>query len=146
MRCACFGLCAALLFVCGCTTIELEYQSLPAPEALESIQAGITSRSEVLERLGPPEEMRRPAPFERQRPSSPQFRRTIEAGEIFGDGAYTYARERHTIRTFGLLPTGPGLFQISWRKSREDRWRLEFDESGVVRTVFHIDEIADDHR
>ena len=146
MRCACFRLCVALVAVCGCTTIELEYQSLPAAEALESIQPGITSRSEVLERLGPPEEMRRPAPFERERPSSPQFRRIIEAEEIFGDGAYTYARERHTIRNFGLLPTGPALFQISRRKSREDRWRLEFDESGVVRTISHVDEIADDDR
>jgi hypothetical protein len=146
MRCASFGLSVALAAICGCTTVEVEYQRLPTPEALGSIQAGITTRSEVLRRLGPPEEFRRPAPFERARITSPQRRRILESGDVFGRDVYTYASERDTRRNFGLLPTGPALFRLSWRSSREDRWRLEFDENDVVRTVSHVDEIADDDR
>lgn len=144
MRCASFGLLAALTATPGCTTVELSYQRLPTSEALESIQAGITTRSEVLERLGPPEELRRPAPFERGRISSPQRRKILESGDVFGRDSYTYASERDTIRTFGVLPIGPGIFRISWRTSREDRWRIEFGEDDVVRTMSHVDEMADD--
>jgi hypothetical protein len=146
MRCASFGLMVALAAVCGCTTLEIDYQRLPAPEALESIQEGITTRSEVLQRLGPPEEFRQPSPFDQARPTSPQRRRVLEAREVFIRDAYTYASERYTVRTFGLLPVGPSLFRVSWRSSREDRWRLEFDERGLVRSVSQIRESADDDR
>jgi hypothetical protein len=146
MRCASFGLSVALAAISGCTTVELDYQRLPAPEALRSIQPGVTTRSEALQQLGPPEEFRRPAPFERARRTSPQRRRIVEGKDVFGRGVYTYASERDTRRNFGLLPTGPALFRISWRSSREDRWRLEFDENDVVRSVSHVDEIADDDR
>lgn len=146
MRCASVGLSVAVAAVCGCTTFEVNYQRLPTPQALESIRAGTTTRSEVLRRLGPPEELRRPAPFERARPSSPQRRRIVDGGDIFDRSSYTYASERHTVRDFGLLPTGPALFDVSWSTSREDRWRIEFDENDVVQTVSHIDEIVDDDR
>jgi hypothetical protein len=146
MRCASVGLSVAVAAVCGCTTFEVNYQRLPTPQALESIQAGTTTRSEVLRRLGPPEELRRPAPFERARPSSPQRRRIVDGGDIFDRSSYTYASERHTVNDFGLLPTGPALFDVSWSTSREDRWRIEFDENDVVQTVSHIDEIVDDDR
>jgi len=146
MRCASFGLSAALLAILGCTTIALDYGRLPAPEALESIEPGVTTRSEVLQRLGPPEELRRPAPFERGRLASPHRRRILESGDIFGSAVYTYASSSETRTNVGLLPTGPALFRISWRKSREDRWQLEFDENDVVRSVSHVDESADEAR
>jgi hypothetical protein len=132
--------------VFGCTTLEINYQRLPAPEALGSIQEGVTTRSEVLERLGPPEEFRQPSPFDRTRRTSPQRRRILEGGEVFIRDVYTYASERYTLETFGLLPVGPSLFRVSWRNSREERWRLEFDENDVVHTVSHVDERADDDR
>jgi len=146
MRFACFGLCVAVATVFGCTTLEINYQRLPTPEALESIQEGITTRSEVLERLGPPEEFRQPSPFDRTRTTSPQRRRILEGGEVFIRNVYTYASERYTLETFGLLPVGPSLFRVSWKNSREDRWRLEFDENDVVHTVSHVDERANDVR
>ena len=146
MRCASFGLSVAVAAAFGCTTVEINYQRLPAPEALESIQEGTTTRSEVLQRLGPPEEFRQPSPFDRARATSPQRRRILEGGEVFIQDIYTYASERHRTETFGLLPVGPSLFRISWNSSREDRWRLEFDENDVVQTVSHIDESADDVR
>ncbi len=146
MRCASFGLWVAVAAVSGCTTLQIDYQRLPTPQALESIQEGITTRSEVLQRLGPPEEFRQPSPFDQARSTSPQRRRILEAREVFIRDVYTYASERYTVRTFGLPPVGPGLFRVSWRNSREDRWRLEFDDNDVVQTVSHIDETADDDR
>lgn len=146
MRGSSLGLSFAVAAVCGCTTFQLDSQRLPAPEAFASIQAGTTTRSEVLQRLGPPEEFRQPSPFDRARPTSPQRRRILEGGEVFIRDSYTYASECYTIRTFGLLPVGPSLFRISWRNSREDRWRLEFDEDDVVRAVSHVDENANDDR
>ena len=146
MRCASFGLSVAVAAAFGCTTVEINYQRLPAPQALESIQEGITTRSEVLQQLGPPEEFRQPSPFDRARPTSPQRRRILEGGEVFIQDIYTYASERHRTETFGLLPVGPSAFRATWRTSREDRWRLEFDENDVVQTVSHIDERADDDR
>jgi hypothetical protein len=139
-----FGLSVAVAAACGCTTLQIDYQRLPAPEALESIQAGITTRSEVLLRLGPPEELRKPSPFDRARPTSPQRRRILEGGEVFVRDFYTYASERYRLETFGFLPVGPALFRVSWRSSREDRWRIDFDENDVVLTVSHVDERADD--
>lgn len=146
MRCASLGLSVAVAAVLGCTTVEIDYQRLPEREALESIQQGITTRSEVLKRLGPPEEFRQPSPFDRARPTSPQRRRILEGGEVFIRDVYVYASERHRIETFGLLPVGPSLFKVSWGRSREDRWRFEFDENDVVHSVSHVDESVDDDR
>jgi hypothetical protein len=146
MRGVNFGLWAALAALLGCTTLEINYQGLPAPEAFASIREGITTRSEVLQRLGPPEEFRQPSPFDRARLSSPQRRRILEGGEVFVQDIYTYASERYRIETFGLLPVGVSLFRVTWRNSREDRWRLEFDENDVVRTVSHVEEGADEAR
>ena len=146
MRCASFVLSFAVAAACGCTTLEINYQRLPEREALESIQQGITTRSEVLKRLGPPEEFRQPSPFDRARPTSPQRRRILEGGEVFIRDVYVYASERYRVETFGLLPVGPSLFKVSWRRSREDRWRFEFDENDVVHSVSHVDESVDDDR
>ena len=144
MRCASLGLWVAVAAAFGCTTLEINYQHLPEREALASIQEGITTRGEVLQRLGPPEEFRQPSPLDRTRSTSPQRRRILEGGEVFFQDTYTYASERYRINTFGLLPVGPSLFRVTWRKSREDRWRLEFDENDVVRTVSHVDESVDE--
>jgi hypothetical protein len=146
MRCASLGLSVAVAALFGCTTLEINYQGLPASDALESIQEGITTRSELLQRLGPPEEFRQPSPFDRSRPTSPQRRRILEGGEVFFGDVFTYASERHRIETIGLLPVGVSLFRLSWNRSREDRWRFEFDENDVVRSVSHVDETADDDR
>lgn len=127
----------ASLALCACTTVRIEYQDLPPLEALHSIEPGATTRSEVLARLGPPEEMRSPAPFERARLTSPQKRKVLVAGDVFGRDAYTYARGIRTSRSLGVLPVGPELLEVSWKWSREDRWRIEFDERGVVRSVSH---------
>ena len=138
------GLALAALAMSGCLTIQLDFQRLPPSAALASIEPGRTTRSEVLARLGPPEEMRRPAPFERSRFTSPERRRITEAGEVFGDDAYTYATGRRTLDTVGILPVGVAILRASWRSSKENRWRIEFDGNDVVSTVSWVEELGDD--
>jgi hypothetical protein len=134
------GTCLLAVAICGCTTLQLDFQRLPPSEELASVQPGVTTRSEVLQRLGPPEEFRRPSAFERARLTSLQERQTLEAHQIFGRDAYTYASARRTTRSFGILPAGIVLFRISRVHSAEARWRIEFDEGDVVTSVSHVDE------
>jgi len=75
----------ALAALCGtaCTTIEGHFQRLPSEQALRAVEPGVTTRSEVLRLLGPPEEMRRPAVFiERAPTTAPQRRRILEGGDL----------------------------------------------------------------
>jgi len=126
----------------GCAVIRLDFNELPAPEALASIEPGVTTRSEVLRRLGPPEEMRIPAPFDRVRQTTPIHRKVLEAHDVFGAEAYTYARGRRDIRTYGIMPVGLVIFRVLNEHSTEERWRIEFD-GDLVATVSHVDEIGE---
>ncbi len=130
-----FGLLLALST--GCATTQLDHHLLPPLEALQSIEAGVTTRSEVLRRLGPPEEMRRPANFDRARATTPQHRRILEAGRLFDDRSYTYASASRRSLDVGLLPAGPELLRVTQTRSVEERWHIEFDENGVVSSVSH---------
>lgn len=126
----------------GCTSVELAFQSLPDPAVLDAIEPGRTTRMEVVRLLGPPDDMRRPAIFERVRRSSPEERKIIEAQDVFGT-TYTYAAGRDTRESFGIMPMGPALFRVSWLTSRETRWRIEFDEADVVTSVSRVDELEE---
>jgi hypothetical protein len=127
----------------ACSTVRMDFRNLPPAEALESIQPGVTTRSEVLRRLGPPEELRRPANFDRARLTTPQHRRILEEGRIYGEGAFTYAAGRRSETEFGILPIGLALLSFSWTRSEEERWRIEFDADGVVQSLSHVDEIRE---
>jgi hypothetical protein len=139
------GTVAVLLFVffgAGCTTIEGRFQRLPSEAALQSVVPGVTTRSEVLRRLGPPEELRRPAVFiERAPTTAPQRRRILEAGDLFSDDRYTYATVRLRADRLGIMPVGLPIVRLTWVESREDRWVVEFDSADVVRSVSHVNEI-----
>lgn len=129
------------LFGVGCTTIEGHFQRLPSEAALRSIEPGVTTRWEVLKRLGPPEEMRRPAVFiERAPTTAPQRRRILEAGDLFSDDRYTYATVRLRADRLGIMPVGLPLIRAAWVESRENRWLIEFDDDDVVRTVSNVKE------
>jgi hypothetical protein len=132
----------AALLGAGCTTIEGHFQHLPSEEALRSIEPGVTTRSEVLRRLGPPEELRRPAVFiERAPTTAPQRRKILEAGELFSNDRYTYATVRLRADRLGIMPVGLPIVSVTWVESREDRWVVEFGSDDVVRTISHADEI-----
>jgi hypothetical protein len=132
--------------LCACTNVRLDFQELPPAEALRSIQPGVTTRTQVLERLGPPEEVRRPTTLERARVTMVQSRGVLEAGDVFGRGAFTYASGHRSIDVFGILPIAVSVFRVTWSHSTEERWRIEFDEAEVVRSVSHVDENDDEAR
>lgn len=121
----------------------MDFRHLPAREALDSIRPGVTTRAEVLHRLGPPEEMRRPANFDRARLSTPQHRRILEGGRVFGDEAYTYVWGRRQTDAVGILPIGPKLLRFTRTRSLEERWRIEFDADDRVSSVSHTDELGE---
>jgi hypothetical protein len=143
MRSARFGLLALVFGIGGCLSVELEFQQLPPSDALGAVRPGISTRSQVLRALGPPEELRRPAIFERARRSLPQSRKILEGGDVFGSDAYTYASARRRLDSVGILPIRPLLFVVSWRNETEERWRIDFDEADVVTSVSRVDESRD---
>ena len=124
----------------GCTSTRMDFHHLPPRELLRSVEPGVTTRSQVLRRLGPPEELRRPADFDRARLSTPQHRRILDERRVFGDDVYTYVAGRRLSDSFAILPFGPSLLRIARTRSLEERWRIEFDEAGVVSAVSHVDE------
>jgi hypothetical protein len=125
----------------GCIELQFDFQRVPPEATFSSIQPGLTTRAEVLEVLGPPEEVRQPALGEELRRSDPRRLRLLEAGEVFDESAWTWAAERRSERIFGLLPVGPVLFRLRDSRSTERRWRVEFDARGIVRSVSRVDEI-----
>jgi hypothetical protein len=136
-------LAVAVSAACGCATVQIDHQPLPPAAAFDAIEPGSTTRSQVLRNLGPPEELRRPAPFEGLQLSNPQRRRILEAGDLFGRDAWTYAAVHRSIRTVGLLPVGPALLRVRWSNALEERVRIEFDEHDRVRSISRVVEQAE---
>ncbi len=131
---------ASVLLLGGCIDLRLDYQKPPSAASFESIRPQVTTRAEVLRLLGPPDEVRQPGLGEElRRIDARQLR--IEAGEVFTDAAWTWASERRTERIVGLLPVGVVLFRVRNSRSVERRWRIEFDDDGLVRSVSHVDEL-----
>jgi hypothetical protein len=135
------GLLASGLLVAGCIELRFDFQRLPPEAAFAAIQPGLTTRAEVLEALGPPEEVRQPALGEEMRRRDPRRLRLLAAGEVFDEGAWTWAAERRSERIVGLLPVGLVLFRVRDSRSMDRRWRIEFDAGGLVRSVARVDEI-----
>jgi hypothetical protein len=135
---------AAGLLVAGCIELQLDFQRVPSEASFRSIHPGLTTRAEVLDVLGPPEEVRQPAFGEGLRRRDPRRLRLLEAGDVFDESAWTWAAERRSERIVGLLPVGPVLFRHRDSRSLESRWRVEFDARGIVRSVSRVDEIDDE--
>lgn len=133
--------CLAALLLAGCIDVRIGFQSLPPGADFASIEPGVTSRSEVLRILGPPEEVRLPAAGEGLRRLDGREARVLEGRQIFGDRRWTWARELRHERIVGLLPIGPYLWKMRTSRSLEERWQIEFDEHGIVRSIAHLDEI-----
>ena len=133
------ALASALLLV-ACIDLRVDYERPLSAASFDSIRPQVTTRAEVLRLLGPPDEVRQPGLGEAlRRIDARQLR--IEAGEVFTDAAWTWASERRTERIVGLLPVGVVLFRVRNSRSVERRWRIEFDDDGLVRSVSHVDEL-----
>jgi len=126
----------------GCIDARVDFQRAPTAEQVAQIRPGETTRSEVLTWLGPPDEVRLSASGERLRRLDARKAR-VEAGNVFGGSAWTWALERRSERIVGLLPVGVVLFRIRTSTSQQEQWRIEFTPSGTVRSVSHVDEISE---
>jgi hypothetical protein len=135
-------LCLTALVLAGCVDFRMEFQTLPPRTEFERIEAGVTTRAEVLRWVGPPEEVRVPAAAEGMRRLDARRTRALEGHQVFGNERWTWAREVRRERIVGLLPVGPYLWKLQDSSSHEERWWIEFDESGIVRSVSHLDEIG----
>ena len=138
-------LCLLSLALSGCIELRIEFQTLPAAADFARIEPGATTRAQVLRALGPPEEVRGPGLGEGLRRLDVRTARVLEAREVFGSQRWTWARELRSDRIVGLLPAGPGpyLWRLHTSRSLEERWHIEFDERGVVRSITHLDEVTE---
>lgn len=131
--------CAALVLV-SCVQVDLRYEPLRQRERFAEIEEGVTTRSDVLHLVGPPEEFRIPPVIGFGRTSSPQRRQVIEGGDVFGRDRFTYISEHRRVGTFGILPGFAELLLWTRRRTTEERWMIHFDENDVVSSVSHVDE------
>jgi hypothetical protein len=101
----------ACFLLSGCAITYTEVGApVPVPDGLE---IGVTTKAEVLERLGPPRIVRR------------QF-----DGEL-----YSWRRTKSRRRSLTLLPVYVRAFYYSSGESRRDDLSLLFDPEGVLRGV-----------
>ncbi len=126
-----------VLVSAGCVTMQTDY-GRPVPDP-GGISPGVTSRAEVLARLGPPEEFEQPTPF-RGRSFDPQATRVFDERDLFDRRSYTWVAERRRDRYLILIPflTLYGRFHTD---HRSDRLMITFDENDRVRDVSLIREI-----
>ena len=136
------GLCLVALLLAGCIDVRIEFQTLPSVADFARIEPGATSRAELLQLLGPPDEVRGPALGEGLRRLDGREARVLEGRQVFGDERWSWARELRSERIIGLLPVGPYLWKMRTSRSLEERWQVEFDERGVVRSITHVDEVG----
>jgi hypothetical protein len=102
---------AALGLLCGCSLTYREV-GVPVPE-VEGLEIGRSTKSDVLETLGPPRLVRR------------QF-----DGEL-----YTWRRTKGRERSLVVLPVFVKAFSFSDGQSRRDELSLLFDREGVLRGI-----------
>ena len=132
---------ACLVAVCvssGCVQIRVDFQTLPSATVFQDIEVGVTTRAELLEKLGPPEEFRQPAMGEQARRLDRREQRALEEKEVFQHSSWTWASERRSADTFWIL-----VFQMTKSRSFQEQWWIEFDEADVVRLLTHTDEIGE---
>ena len=107
----CIAWIVALGLLCGCSLSYTEI-GIPVPEA-DGLEIGRTTKSHVLEALGPPRLVRR------------QF-----DGEL-----YTWRRTKGRRRSLEILPIFVKAFFYSDGESRRDELSLLFDHEGVLQGI-----------
>ena len=120
-------LAAAAVFA-GCVQVEAVFGRLPAPEMLASVRPGLTTRDELLDLLGPPEEYAGPGAHLGLRAHDPQQARVLDERDLFGREALTWVIERRSDRAFIV----PILFTRWTTRHATGRATALLDERGVV--------------
>jgi len=104
---------------------------LPAPDAVASVQPGVTTRQEVLHLLGPPDEYRQPSLPALLSSADSQEQRVQSEHEIFDRRVFTWVHEINRDRLWLLWP----LYTNVRTDVRVERIVVLFDEHGVVSAV-----------
>ena len=128
-----------LLLVGGlpaCLVVHTNYGDPIASDAeVEALVVGVTTRRQVLDALGPPEEYRQPMPWV-GRHYDPQRQRVSRERDIFDRRRYTYLQERRKDRLILVLPVLT-LFSSYRIDHQADRMLIWFDENDRVSAVSH---------
>lgn len=126
---------AVVLWAPGCVTAHMTFgRPLAEPAVVARIEPGVTTRAELLDWLGPPDELLSPMPTERARIDDPVVRRVLVERDLFRRRLLTWEYERREDAMLILFPY-VNLF-THWRTWHDrDRLLVELDGAGVVSHV-----------
>jgi len=130
---ATLGAAVALALLPGCYALDRVWLGNPIPDeqAVAALQPGRTTRAEVIERLGPPDEYSQPALFAELSAEDCRAIRVFEEHDVFHRAAFTWVRERRDDRVWFLWP----LYLNIDTETRIDRLKVLFDADDVVSAV-----------
>jgi len=124
---------AALAWQPGCLVLGRASvgEPLPGPGAVAAVEAGRTTRAQVLQLLGPPDEFRQPELAAALPAAASQATRVLEERDVFHRASFTWVRSRRADRVWLLWP----LFTHVDTATRVDRLTVLFDEQDVVTAL-----------
>lgn len=115
----------------GCVQVDATFGRMPGPEALAAVRPGLTTRAELLDLLGPPEEYAGPGADLGLRAHDPQEARVLDERDLFGREVLTWVLELRRDRAF-IVP----LLYSHWTTShRTGRVTALLDGRGVVAAL-----------
>jgi hypothetical protein len=126
--------CVALaLLLPGCYALHRSTlgNTIPSAQALAALEPGRTTREQVLQLLGPPDEFSQPALFSELSVADSRDARVFEERDVFGRAAFTWVREQRDDRAWLLWP----LYVHLNTETRIDRLKVLFDDRDVVAAV-----------
>jgi outer membrane protein assembly factor BamE (lipoprotein component of BamABCDE complex) len=121
---------AAALPSCVLSSISFGDKLRTATSA-EAIVPGLTSRAEVLQLLGPPEEFSQPTPLLGLRAWDPQEQRVLKERDVFHRRTWTWIREQREDQLLWI----PLPFVWANTEHDADRIMVTFDKRGLVTAV-----------
>ncbi len=124
---------AVLVWLPGCLVLGGSTAGPPVPDeqALASIVPGRTTRAELVQRLGPPDEYRDASFAAAVMHDDSQAQRVLEEHAVFDRRAATWTREHRSDRIWLLWP----LYSNRQTDIRTDRLVVLFDTAGVVSAI-----------
>jgi hypothetical protein len=115
----------------GCVSVDARFGHAPPAAALATVRPGSTTRAELLDLLGPPEEYVGPGLHLGLRAHDPQAQRVLEERDLFGREVLTWLLERRADRALVV----PILFTHWTTTHRTQRVTALLDAQGVVQAL-----------
>ncbi len=115
----------------ACVSVDARFGHAPPAGALAAVRPGATTRAELLDLLGPPEEYVGPGLHLGLRAHDPQAQRVLEERDLFGRETLTWLLERRADRALVV----PVLFTHWTTTHRTQRVTALLDAHGVVQAL-----------